>query len=709
MPLLSICIPTYNNANELKSTIDSIVEQIEEENLIEIVISDNCSMDETEAVSRLFCSRYSFIRYVRNEFNMGAGRNIYSVLNIAQGRFLWLIGDDKLLPDSISKVLSAIDGCKKPPAVVYLNWHSTWPRSYNGKRAQIEADANAKVTSNLEVVGVEAYIDLRLPYLPFMSAHIFNREYLDFKHLEQFADSNWIQLYFIFSALSKNPRSLHISHICIEDDHSSKENRQIKSDPWPSNIFTTRLIKAVLDQELLGYIRPEDSSKMLVALYDYIYCDSVTFRQFLFATGRVKNETMEPLEKRANQYIVKSMTRNQGGFQKIATRLLTTPLTWIIATKSWYLLSAIWLSIRSYEAKPKKIVLISHSGHGRVLKIARALNAEGVFPVLITGNTDYVDSDMFERVFISTGLLHSFHTAIRNFRGSVFHVVCVWEYWLTFLLILFRAGKILVDTFDVLNFYVKPNIRKTYKSQLALEKWCLTHADGLVCRDLRTNLLKKNNWKLPPRILFMDYIANPTTEYKMKKMSRDIVYLGNVELDPNSSVAYQYGLAQILGSNQIRLDIYPSHRHIAKELRQKFSQDYPATTNGNYLIIHDTITPKKIPDAITGSSYGLLISTKAINFHNEHETYLPVMGRYFFASKVFDYYESSVFPITQKGLFISFVMRRMGVGVTVESYNNIVDFVNKNEAVKVVFKYNKTLTVEYNAPRLMDFYGAFTH
>lgn len=72
-PILSICIPTYNNAHVLKDTIENIVSKkvFNESSQIEIVVSDNCSEDDTEEVCRYYAENYpgKFV-YSRNESNL---------------------------------------------------------------------------------------------------------------------------------------------------------------------------------------------------------------------------------------------------------------------------------------------------------------------------------------------------------------------------------------------------------------------------------------------------------------------------------------------------------------------------------------------------------------------------------------------------------------------------------------------------------------
>jgi len=94
-PLLSICIPTYNRAEHLKITIDSIVQQLlfVETNEVEIVISDNCSDDNTrEVVDAFKISHGDKIQYFRNDVNV-LDQNMELSLRRGNGLFLKLNND----------------------------------------------------------------------------------------------------------------------------------------------------------------------------------------------------------------------------------------------------------------------------------------------------------------------------------------------------------------------------------------------------------------------------------------------------------------------------------------------------------------------------------------------------------------------------------------------------------------------------------------
>lgn len=110
LPLLSICIPTFNRARYLENCLESIRHSLVESNLhVEICISDNASVDNTSGVVAL-ASHTLPVKYRRNTVNLGMAQNFLDVVAMAKGDYVWLIGDDDLLmPDGIGKLLKLID------------------------------------------------------------------------------------------------------------------------------------------------------------------------------------------------------------------------------------------------------------------------------------------------------------------------------------------------------------------------------------------------------------------------------------------------------------------------------------------------------------------------------------------------------------------------------------------------------------------------
>ncbi len=101
---LSICIPTYNRAAFLGEALDSVIRQATDE--VEIVVSDNASTDNTEALVREYQARFPRIRYHKNPENLGADRNFLKVVELGEGEYCWLLGsDDALAEGAIAALL----------------------------------------------------------------------------------------------------------------------------------------------------------------------------------------------------------------------------------------------------------------------------------------------------------------------------------------------------------------------------------------------------------------------------------------------------------------------------------------------------------------------------------------------------------------------------------------------------------------------------
>lgn len=105
---LSLCIPTYNRANFIGETIESIISQATDE--VEIVISDNASSDNTEEIVRRYQQQFPHITYFRWDENRGADRNYLKVVELAKGDYCWFVGsDDVVKSGSINRMLHELD------------------------------------------------------------------------------------------------------------------------------------------------------------------------------------------------------------------------------------------------------------------------------------------------------------------------------------------------------------------------------------------------------------------------------------------------------------------------------------------------------------------------------------------------------------------------------------------------------------------------
>ncbi|MBW4635921.1 MAG: glycosyltransferase family 2 protein [Iphinoe sp. HA4291-MV1] len=98
--LLTIAIPTYNRAELLDKQLAWLAQAIIGfESDCEILVSNNCSTDNTQEVIKKWHTIFSNMTFKsnKNSKNIGVMRNISYCLNTAKTKYIWTIGDDDII------------------------------------------------------------------------------------------------------------------------------------------------------------------------------------------------------------------------------------------------------------------------------------------------------------------------------------------------------------------------------------------------------------------------------------------------------------------------------------------------------------------------------------------------------------------------------------------------------------------------------------
>ena len=113
-PLLSICIPTYNRAGYLKNCLESLRIQVVDNtalnDVVEIIIFDNCSTDNTVEIVEGYKKYFKNFTYYVQEKNVGFDLNVLNVVENATGTYCWYLGDDDVI---VNGALLYIHDCLK--------------------------------------------------------------------------------------------------------------------------------------------------------------------------------------------------------------------------------------------------------------------------------------------------------------------------------------------------------------------------------------------------------------------------------------------------------------------------------------------------------------------------------------------------------------------------------------------------------------------
>lgn len=118
-PRLSIGLPVYNGKKYLAEAIDALLGQSYED--FELILSDNASTDDTEAICRRYEKQDSRVRYFRQSRNIGISANHDFVFQQSRGElFKWAAADDLYGRDLLKSCVDALD--KHPEVVLAHSW-----------------------------------------------------------------------------------------------------------------------------------------------------------------------------------------------------------------------------------------------------------------------------------------------------------------------------------------------------------------------------------------------------------------------------------------------------------------------------------------------------------------------------------------------------------------------------------------------------------
>ena len=122
-PLITIGIPTYNQAAKLTTALRSIQEQPYKE--IEILVSDNASNDATEQLVRALAREDPRILYIQQPVNIGRYRNMDYLRKQARGKYYMQISEgDELEPRVLSTYVEFLE--KHPEYVTAMGVINYW-------------------------------------------------------------------------------------------------------------------------------------------------------------------------------------------------------------------------------------------------------------------------------------------------------------------------------------------------------------------------------------------------------------------------------------------------------------------------------------------------------------------------------------------------------------------------------------------------------
>ena len=209
-PLISICILSYEQPNEIDKLLSQIKEQYS--NKIEVLIKDDSHSESTKPIIKKYSKLYP-IKSFFGEKN-GIDYAIKFLTTNALGKYIWWFGDDFLADkNSISKVLHCIE---KDETIdfIWLNY-------------KLKSLGNIAVNNDINRYFISKSEPLKIigPAIGFISSTLISRE-LALKSLTQadkYLGTLFYNLFIVFYVIENSRNLFLLSDVIIDCDITSPE------------------------------------------------------------------------------------------------------------------------------------------------------------------------------------------------------------------------------------------------------------------------------------------------------------------------------------------------------------------------------------------------------------------------------------------------------------------------------------------------------
>jgi glycosyltransferase involved in cell wall biosynthesis len=205
--LLTIAIPTYNRAQFLDGSLAIIQSQfIAMKHNVEIIVSDNCSSDNTKDVVEKYICDGVPIKYIRNQKNLGMDGNFVQCFRMAKGRYVWCLGDDDYLAAGTLDYLLNI--------------------LYNNNYGLIHCAIRPRHSEGyIECTNLKKYISDISYWITLISANIVNTVYVQKIDFEKYMGTFFTLIPLYMTAAIESPCNIYINKQLFKDiGKNSKTN-----------------------------------------------------------------------------------------------------------------------------------------------------------------------------------------------------------------------------------------------------------------------------------------------------------------------------------------------------------------------------------------------------------------------------------------------------------------------------------------------------
>lgn len=282
-----------------------------------------------------------------------------------------------------------------------------------------------------------------------------------------------------------------------------------------------------------------------------------------------------------------------------------------------------------------------------------------------------------------------------------------------------KWSPVVVDFYDIFEGIAdaSPEIQCSHALDIALQKYCITHADGVCCPDLQLQYNRRASGlaRGKPTILFPNYCWDRDPMSERKSGEIHIVQSGWTHLETlgfSDIGCFQIVHELVTAGCHFHLYCHPSYRLDRRHFNDVF-RDYITLGNETGRVhFHEPVPTDQLIEELSRFDYGLNMQNAAsfgMEWRHENPRWLPLLA----SGRLFDYLDAGLGMLVDRILkFNWYLFRTSGAlidGTALLHSGQILDRLAERPNRERLLKARRALSVERQIHRLIAFYDAVSH
>jgi hypothetical protein len=345
----------------------------------------------------------------------------------------------------------------------------------------------------------------------------------------------------------------------------------------------------------------------------------------------------------------------------------------------WRKAASARLAARKARIRPRvsrRVVFVSEIPRMREVKLGTALRSAGWEVILLSREAPPAGNEAaFSRLVRYRDRWEALLTGAA-LDPVVFHVFACWNYYTALEFVRRRPGPVVIDVTDVMKGLSRDDfLDLRYPGQSEMERECLEQSDGVCCRSLEVQFLKRRlGYRLRGKVLFLPDLSMGGGD-RPPRTSRDASEIHVVQIGipayeriaPEERDGHFLNIARRLVADGVHFHLYagtPRHRTLSRE---EILADYRELERSSpYMHLHDPVPFDRLMKEMEGFTFGLHLAGESLHYVGNLGTSTRERYDFSLANRAFDYMRAGVGMVLHNGRFINWMVRRLGVGLTAD-------------------------------------------